>query len=77
MARGVVKFFNEEKGYGFIVPERKVGIAEGDIFVHISDLQRWGVTTLIAGQVVEYELYENRRGRPSAQNLKVVEPESR
>jgi CspA family cold shock protein len=72
MTRGVVKFFNSEKGFGFIVPERKVGMAERDIFVHISDVQRSGLTTLSAGQVVEYELHENRRGRPSAQNLKIL-----
>ena len=72
MTRGVVKFFNAEKGFGFIMPERKVGIAERDIFVHISEVERSGLTTLSAGQVVEYELHEDRRGRPSAQNLKIV-----
>ena len=72
MTRGVVTFFNSEKGFGFIVPERKVGMAERDIFVHISDVQRSGLTTLSAGKVVEYELHENRRGRPSAQNLKIL-----
>ncbi len=65
MARGVVKFFNAQKGYGFIVPERKIGIAERDI-VHVSDVQRSGLPILIAGQVVEYDLHENSRGRPSA-----------
>ena len=72
MARGVVKLFNAEKGFGFIMSERKVGIVERDIFVHISDVQRSGLTTLSAGQVVECELHEDRRGRPSAQNLKIV-----
>jgi cold shock protein len=72
MACGVVKFFNAQKGYGFIMPERKVGIEERDVFVHISDVQRSGLATLSEGQVVEYDLHENRRGRPSAQNLKVV-----
>jgi CspA family cold shock protein len=64
----VVKFFNAQKGYGFIVPERKVGIAERDVFVHISNVQRSGLTTLSAGQVVEYELHEDRRGRSIVQN---------
>jgi cold shock protein len=77
MARGMVKFFNARKGYGFIMPQRKVGIAERDIFVHISDVQRSGLTTLSAGQIVEYELHEDRHGRPSAQNLKVVAAEPR
>ena len=77
MARGVVKLFNAQKGYGFIIPEGKVGIEERDVFVHISDVQRSGLTTLSAGQVVEYELHENRPGRPSAQNLKVVAVEPR
>ena len=77
MARGVVKLFNAQKGYGFIIPEGKVCIEERDVFVHISDVQRSGLTTLSAGQVVEYELHENRPGRPSAQNLKVVAAEPR
>jgi cold shock protein len=77
MARGLVKSFNAQKGYGFIVPQGKVGIAERDIFVHISDVQRSGLTALSAGQVVEYELYENQRGRTHAQNLKIVAAEPR
>jgi cold shock protein len=72
MARGVVKSFDAQKGYGFIVPERKVGIAERDIFVHVSDVQKPGLTPLTAGLRVEYELHENHRGRPRAQNLKVI-----
>jgi cold shock protein len=61
-----------KKGYGFIVPEGKVGIAERDIFVRISEVQRSGLTTISARQVVEYEVRENHRGRPRAENLKVV-----
>ena len=72
MARGVVKFFNMQKGYGFIVPVGKVGTAAPDIFVHISDLARSGLTTLGAGQLVEYDLLEDRSGRRSAQNLKLI-----
>jgi cold shock CspA family protein len=41
----VVKFFNAEKGYGFIVPKGKVGTAAPDVFVHISDVRRSGLTT--------------------------------
>src|SRR5215471_20605170 len=77
MARGVVKFFNAEKGYGFIMPERKVGIEERDVFVHISDVQRSGLTTLSADQIVEYEPHKDRHGRLSARNLKVVAAEPR
>ena len=72
MARGVVKFFNLQKGYGFIVPVGKVGTAAPDIFVHISDLARSGLTTLGAGQLVEYDLFEDRSGRHRAQNLKLL-----
>jgi cold shock protein len=71
-ARGVVKFFNAQKGYGFILPERKVGIAERDVFVHVPDVQRSGRTTLNAGQIVEYELRKDRSGRATAQKLKVI-----
>jgi CspA family cold shock protein len=72
MARGVVKFFNTLRGYGFITPEGKVGTAAPDVFVHISDVQRSGLTTLSTGQLVEYDVIEDRRGRRSAQNLKLI-----
>ena len=67
MARGVVKFFNTLRGYGFIVQEGKVGTAAPDVFVHISDVERSGLSTLSAGQLVEC-----RGGRRSAQNLKLI-----
>ncbi len=72
MTRGVVKSFDAQKGYGFITGERQVGIIARDIFVHISDLQRSGLTTLNPGQVVEYDLYEDHRGRPHLQKLKAA-----
>ena len=72
MARGVVKFFNTLRGYGFIVPEGKVGTAAPDVFVHISDVERSGLSTLSAGQLVEYDVFEDRGGRRSAQNLKHI-----
>jgi len=72
MARGIVKFFNTLKGYGFIVPEGKVGTAAPDVFVHVSDVERSGLATLSAGQLVEYDIIEDRSGRPSAQNLKLI-----
>ena len=72
MPRGMVKFFDAQKGYGFIRREHQVGITEPDIFVHISDLQRCGLTTLNADQVVEYDVYEDHRGRPHVQKLKAI-----
>jgi CspA family cold shock protein len=68
MARGTVKWFNPTKGYGFIQPQ---GGGGRDVFVHISAVERAGLSTLNEGQVVEYEIVENR-GKQSAENLKVV-----
>ena len=66
MAKATVKWFNPTKGYGFIEPQ-----AGGkDVFVHISAVERAGLTTLNEGQVVEYEVVANR-GKESADNLKV------
>ena len=66
MARGTVKWFNPTKGYGFIQPQ-----AGGkDVFVHISAVERAGLSTLNEGQQFEYEIEENR-GKTSAVNLKV------
>jgi CspA family cold shock protein len=66
MATGTVKWFNPTKGYGFIQPQ-----AGGkDVFVHISAVERAGLTTLNEGQVVEYEVVANR-GKEAAEKLKV------
>jgi len=65
MPIGTVKFFNEEKGYGFIQPET----GEGDAFVHISAVQAAGLGTLQRDQRVSYELEQDRRGKVSAVNL--------
>jgi CspA family cold shock protein len=66
MATGTVKWFNATKGYGFIQP------AGGgkDVFVHISAVERAGLSTLNEGQAIEFEIVENR-GKSSAENLKV------
>lgn len=66
MQKGTVKWFNPTKGYGFIKP---MG-SDKDVFVHISAVERAGLTTLNENQVVEYDLVENR-GKTSAENLKV------
>jgi cold shock protein len=66
MARGTVKWFNSQKGYGFIAPQG----GGKDVFVHISALERAGLSTLNEGQVVEYEEVANK-GKTSAENLKV------
>ena len=66
MAQGTVKFFNSQKGYGFIAQDR----GGPDVFVHISAVERAGLTTLNENQVIEYDLVENR-GKTSAENLKV------
>ena len=68
MKTGTIKWFNPDKGYGFIQPEG----GGGDAFVHISAVERAGLDTLREGQRVEYELVPGRDGRQSAENLKVV-----
>ena len=68
MALGTVKFFNAAKGYGFIQPQG--GGGGKDVFVHISAVEKAGLTSLNEGQHVEYELEESR-GKTSAVNLKI------
>ena len=65
MPIGTVKFFNDQKGYGFIAPED----GSGDAFVHISAVERAGMSTLQKDQRVSYELEQDRRGKMSALNL--------
>jgi CspA family cold shock protein len=66
MAKGTVKWFNPTQAYGFIEPQ-----AGGkDVFVHISAVERAGLSTLNEGQVVEYEVVANR-GKEAAEKLKV------
>jgi cold shock protein len=66
MATGTVKWFNPTKGYGFIQPQG----GGKDVFVHISAVERAGLTSLNEGQTVQYEI-ESNRGKESAINLKV------
>ena len=67
MATGKVKWFNEEKGYGFIQPD------EGgpDIFVHAVAVKKAGFSTLPEGSRISYDLQPGRNGKMSAENLKV------
>jgi CspA family cold shock protein len=65
MTTGTVKFFNADKGYGFIAPED----GTADAFVHISAVERAGLSTLQQNQRLSYELETGRNGRVSAINL--------
>lgn len=66
MATGTVKWFNEQKGYGFIQPES----GGSDVFVHISAVQRAGLNGLTEGQRVSYELEKDKRsGKMAATQL--------
>jgi cold shock protein len=69
MNRGTVKWFNNQKGYGFIQPEG----GDKDVFVHISAVERAGMSTLNEGQKVSYEIVTDRRtGKSAADNLRAV-----
>jgi cold shock protein len=68
MAIGVVKWFNATKGYGFIQPQD----GGSDVFVHISAVERAGLTNLAEGAKVSYELkVDPRKGKSSAENLRL------
>ncbi|KQM63326.1 cold-shock protein [Sphingomonas sp. Leaf17] len=69
MTIGTVKFFNADKGYGFIAPDG----GGNDAFVHISAVERAGMPTLRQDQRVKYELEEDRRGKQSAVNLEAAD----
>jgi len=69
MANGTVKWFNATKGFGFIQPED----GGNDVFVHISAVEAAGLSGLKDDQKITYELEEDRRGRSSAGQLKLVD----
>jgi cold shock protein len=69
MSTGTVKWFNTQKGFGFIQPEN----GSKDVFVHISAVERAGMTTLNEGQKVSFELVADRRtGKSAAENLRAA-----
>lgn len=67
MTNGTVKWFNSTKGFGFIQPEN----GGGDIFVHISDVEKSGLRSLSENQKVSFEITENK-GKKSATDIKVA-----
>ncbi len=71
MATGTVKWFNPNKGFGFIQPDNK----SSDVFVHISTLERAGIATLNEGQRVSFEMATNK-GKIAAANLKLITAEA-
>jgi CspA family cold shock protein len=68
MQTGVVKWFNAQKGFGFIQPES----GGGDVFVHMSAVERAGLRSLVEGQKVAFEVVvDNRNGKSSADQLQI------
>ncbi len=68
MATGTVKWFNPTRGYGFIEPED----GSKDAYVHISAVERSGLTGLVEGQKVTFELVPGRGGKMAAENLTIA-----
>jgi CspA family cold shock protein len=68
VVRGTVKWFNQERGYGFIAPD------EGgpDVFVHVTAVERSGLPTLREGQILEYQTQLQRNGKSAAVNLRLA-----
>jgi cold shock protein len=69
MSTGTVKWFNSQKGFGFIQPES----GDQDVFVHISAVERAGLSTLNEGQKVSFDIVADRRtGKSAAENLRAL-----
>jgi CspA family cold shock protein len=69
MAQGTVKFFNGQKGFGFIVQDN----GGPDVFVHVSAVERAGMTGLVEGQKISFDIEADRRtGKSNAANLKAA-----
>ncbi|TNE40684.1 MAG: cold-shock protein [Alphaproteobacteria bacterium] len=69
MTIGTVKFFNQSKGYGFIMPDD----GTKDVFVHVTALKDAGIMELNEGQKVSFEVQPGRDGKSAAQNLQLVD----
>jgi CspA family cold shock protein len=69
VTNGTVKFFNIDRGYGFIEPED----GSKDAFVHISAVERAGLSSLREGQKISYEVQTGRDGKSTAENLSIIE----
>jgi CspA family cold shock protein len=70
MPSGRVKFFNADRGFGFISPNG----GGSDVFVHVHDVEAAGMKTLVAGQVLVYSVAPARDGRLKAVNLRLLDP---
>jgi cold shock protein len=70
MPSGRIKFYNTDRGYGFIAPDG----GGSDIFVHVHDIEAAGMKILVAGQLVAYEVGLARDGRSKAVNLRLLNP---
>ena len=68
MSEGTVKWFNSQKGYGFIAPSD----GSKDVFVHISAVERAGLRSLNEGQKISFDLERGQQGKMSATNLKAI-----
>jgi len=68
MPKGTVKWFNDAKGFGFIAPDGD----SKDVFVHVSAVQKAGLSTLKEGQKVEFEMVTGKNGKTQAEQLKAV-----
>jgi cold shock protein len=69
MATGTVKFFNSQKGFGFIQPEN----GGPDVFLHVSAVERAGMRSLVQGQKVTFDIEADRRsGKSAATNLRIA-----
>jgi CspA family cold shock protein len=69
MARGTVKFFNQDKGFGFITPEN----GGSDIFLHVSALQASGIGIVSEGQKISFDTEPDKRGKgPKAVNIQIL-----
>ena len=68
MKTGIVKFFNTTKGFGYI----EQGNGEPDVFVHMSAIERSGMTSLVEGQKVSFDIVTDARGKNAADNLRAA-----